>query len=301
MAYAQDKTGAEKIPPINIDSVITYQSMYKTVATLADDSMQGRRTGSTGAKDAAVFIAKRFEAAGLKSIAGNDKYFSYYATIEGYPADAINVLGALKTSCTASLDTIVIFCAHYDHIGRKRMVPDGEDNICNGANDNASGISMLIELANYYAAVKKNKYTLLFIAFSGEEMGELGSTFLNRTLDSKKVVAVINFDMEGRQIEEAPGHCMVIAETANATITKLNRQLGPWQQFFISDQFPGEKLEMRTDSYSFRQVKNCFSIMCSSPTDKYYHTVSDETSTIDFDFLLRSTKKVAVACETFTD
>jgi len=98
--------------------------------------------------------------------------------------DGINVMGALKGN--ESADSIVVFSAHYDHIGMDQPGYYVEDSVYNGANDNASGVSTIIELAKYYSALKGNKYTILFIAFSGEEMGLLGSEYWSVASQSVK-------------------------------------------------------------------------------------------------------------------
>ncbi len=286
-----------------IDSIITRESLTYSISALANDSMQGRPTGTAEAKNAATFIAEQFQKAGLKPVAGNDHFFSYYPLKYSVgnkiiPVNAINVIGAIRGN--ESPDTSIIFSAHYDHLGLKKFIrKDTGDSIYNGANDNASGVSVIIELAKYYTALKNNRYTLLFIAFSGEELGLLGSDYTSKHLDLSHVKTVINFDMVGRPIKDRGDHCMVIAEFSDPIIKKLNARLPKENKFFIYDQYPEEDLYERSDHYSFKEVKTSFSIICSSPYDEYYHTVEDEIGTIDFDFLLNAAKKIAIACEIF--
>ena len=282
-----------------IDDIITKSSLYYSIAALSNDSMKGRLTCTPQATAAATFIASRFKDAGLNPLAGNDKYFSFYPLIlNKHSFEAINVVGAIPGKTNS--DTIVIFSAHYDHIGIKQTnVGYIGDSVFNGANDNASGISVLIELAKYYAAIKTNKYTILFIAFSGEELGELGSADMATRVNPSLVNAVINFDMMGRPINNWTKKCMIIAQNPKPIIKKLNSQLKDEKHFFINDMFPNENLFARSDQYSFRIVKNCFGITATSPEDEFYHTVKDEIDTIDFDFLLSNTKKIAAACEVF--
>jgi Peptidase family M28 len=288
-----------KAQTVLIDSIITKASLQYSIATLSNDSMKGRLTGTTQAKNAAIFIANQFKNAGLKPLAGNDKYFSYYSSVfDKMPFEAINVIGALQGNRSA--DTIVILSAHYDHIGTRQFnTYDQSDSIFNGANDNASGVAAIIELAKYYSLLKENKYTTLFIAFSGEELGLLGSADVAATINLSFVNAVINFDMIGRPISNWTKKCMVIAQNVKPILKKLNSKIYPDKNFFIADRFPDENLFKRTDHYSFRKVKNCFSLSTTSPKDEYYHTVKDEINTIDFDFLLSTTRKIALACEIF--
>jgi hypothetical protein len=286
-----------------IDSIITKESLEFTVSSLANDSMKGRFTALPQTEKAADFIAARFEEAGLKPLSGNDRFFAYYPLMfKNYDeislAQAINVLAAIKG--TESPDTIVIFCAHYDHIGVKKIVFKNEkDSIYNGANDNASGVALLIELAKYYAALKINKYTLVFIAFSGEELGLLGSAYTASNMDQSLVHAVVNFDMVGRPADNQTKNCMVIAENSKPIIKKLNAEIDSKKAFFVADRFPEEFLFTRSDHYSFDKVKAKVFFTASSPKDEYYHTLRDEFETIDFDFLFTATKNIAIACKIF--
>jgi Zn-dependent M28 family amino/carboxypeptidase len=286
-----------------IDSIITKFSLKFTVSALANDSMRGRFTAMPETKNAAVFIASRFKSAGLSTLPGKDKFFDYYPLkfqkgIDTTLVQAINVVGAIRG--IESPDTVVIFCAHYDHIGiENKLIISEKDSIYNGANDNASGVSLLIELAKYYATLKINRYTLVFIAFSGEELGLLGSEYAASHMDQSFVHAVINFDMVGRPVNKQNKKCMVVAEQPKPIIKKLNGQIYPQNGFFIGDHFPEEQMFTRSDHYSFTKVKNKIFLTTSSPYDKYYHTLKDEVDTIDFDFLLLTTKNIAIACKLF--
>jgi hypothetical protein len=95
--------------------------------------------------------------------------------------------------CEGKSDSIIMFTAHYDHLG---MIGD---IMYPGANDNASGVSMVLNLAKYFASIRKNYYTIIFALFSGEEAGLLGSEFManNPPFDLSKVKVLMNFDMVG--------------------------------------------------------------------------------------------------------
>lgn len=286
-----------------IDSIITKESLKLTVSALCHDSMKGRFTGFRQTKKAAEFIAARFEEAGLKPLAGNDVFFDYYPlkfrkNDEISVGQAINVLGAIKG--IESPDTVVIFSAHYDHVGVKNTVLENEkDSVYNGANDNASGVALLIELAKYYATLKINRYTLIFVAFSGEEQGLLGSAYMVSNMDQSFIHAVINFDMVGRPVDALSKYCMVIAEKARPVIRKLNAEINSKKAFFIGDSYPGLSLFTRSDHYSFDKVSTRIFFTTSSPSDQYYHTLKDGLETIDFDFLFTTTKNIAKACKIF--
>ena len=181
------------------------------VAFLSDDQLEGRQTGTDGEKSAADYIAKRFENLGLEPKGTND-YFQTFSfkpktdphqevnyTVVGNDSTitGINVIGFLNNNAT---NTIVIG-AHYDHLGygAEGSLHRGEDAIHNGADDNASGVAVMLNLASKLKETNTdNNY--LFMAFSGEEMGLLGSNYFtkNATIDLAKANYMLNMDMVGR-------------------------------------------------------------------------------------------------------
>jgi hypothetical protein len=118
-----------------------------------------------------------------------------------------NVVGYLPTGN----DTTIIIGAHYDHLGwggPSSRYLGKEKMIHNGADDNASGTAALLELARYFSARKdRMRYSLLFIAFTGEEAGILGSSYYAKhmTVDSTKIRMMVNMDMIGRLKEQENG------------------------------------------------------------------------------------------------
>jgi aminopeptidase YwaD len=118
-------------------------------------------------------------------------------------APAYNVVGILDGSDPVLKKEAIVIGAHYDHLGRggEGSLAPREGEIHHGADDNASGVAGMLELARIFSAERKNlKRTLVFIAFSGEEEGLLGSNFyVNHAIwPLDKTVAMINMDMIGR-------------------------------------------------------------------------------------------------------
>lgn len=299
--------GTSKAQLLLADSLVLQSSLRQTLLFLSQDSLRGRLTGAAGANTAATFIAAKFDSIGLKPAQGNDGYFDHFpAGFYRKKIPAKNVVGAIPGKFTN--DTMVIFSAHYDHIGQKDDLPFNkdysyQDDIFNGANDNATGVAALLELANYYNTQNNNRYLLLFVAFSGEEMGMLGSGYLMKKTNPGIVKAVINLEMLGRPQTE---NCFIVSFRNKAIRNTLNTNLKKYQApgeqpFFLNDPYPDENLSSRSDHYPFAgKIKNAFTIMGSSPSDIYYHSVDDEYETIDFNFLLKATKYIALACEQFT-
>lgn len=292
----------------HIDSIITLASLKENVTALAHDSMKGRLTTSPELYNAAVYIQEQFKKAGLKPVDGNDGFFwkYYHRGKPGTPGVAANVMGAIQ----GDTGKIVIFSAHFDHVGTiQRGIMDGAqigdryDTIYNGANDNASGVAALIELAKYYAARKTHEYSVLFIAFSGEEAGLIGSRLFAREVEPGGVALVINMDMIGRPAREAGRKPFVTGTRPYKILAAMNRNLYAadaafGKHYFESDPFPKSMLDVRSDHASFEAKGiQAVSVMTSSPNDKYYHSPNDETGTIDFPFLHKVAKAIALACE----
>jgi Zn-dependent M28 family amino/carboxypeptidase len=90
----------------------------------------------------------------------------------------------------------VVFSAHYDHLGMKK---NGDDKVYNGANDDASGVTAIIALAKYFKELNKNERTIIFVAFTGEEVGGYGSSYFSENINPDKVVAMFNIEMIGTE------------------------------------------------------------------------------------------------------
>ena len=154
-----------------IDS-ITPAELRAHVSFLAADALEGRDTPSMGLNVAAEYIASEFRRAGLEP-AGDDGYFQT-ASFKG--AKVRNVAAILRGSDSRLNNTWLLVSAHYDHIGTKGTGP--EERIYNGANDDASGTSSMLALAEAFGRLSERpKRTLLFIAYYGEEKGLVGSRY----------------------------------------------------------------------------------------------------------------------------
>lgn len=184
---------------------IQESNLRKHIEYLASDKMKGRETGSKEVEKAAQYIEKHFKEYGLLP-RGTQKYRqSFEAKVrKAVVADSIrkadNVIGFLDNGAK---HTIVIG-AHYDHLGHGELSSRDTLNIGkihNGADDNASGVAGLLELARHYAKNdKKESFNLLFIAFGAEEWGLLGSKYFteNPTIPLEDIHWMLNMDMIGR-------------------------------------------------------------------------------------------------------
>lgn len=174
---------------------ILEDSLMQHVRILAADEYQGRRTGETGNEKAAQYILNRFQSYGLDSLdIGYKQPFQFYSRFLKKAYTGNNILGMVKGQ--AYPDTFLVISAHYDHVG----VRNGE--IYNGADDNASGVGALLELARYFAKAP-TPYSLLFVAFDAEELGLKGAAHFvdSPPIPLGNIKLNINMDMVGRNAD----------------------------------------------------------------------------------------------------
>ncbi|HEV8283534.1 MAG TPA: M28 family peptidase [Chitinophagaceae bacterium] len=283
----------------SLESFFLPDTLRALVEVLASDSMEGRFAGSAGCTKAGRFIAKEFEKAGVLPVSGNNKYFML-------ASPGVNVVGALKGKTKPQ--QLVIFSAHYDHIGtiyddhNNLFVNKGGkkgDKVYNGANDNASGVAAVIALAKYFASIHNNERTILFVAFTGEELGLLGSKKFASRFEADSIVAVINIEMIGRENKKS-SHPYITGKQYSDLFDILNQRLFQsdsqkyGDKFFEIDRFG---LFERSDNYSFavRGVP-AHSIMATGDNDPYYHSLGDEVSTLNFKLMSDIVKAIALSC-----
>ena len=183
------------------------ENLKKDVIYLSSDELEGRNTGTESEKIAADYIIERLNFYQVKPKGTKGFFQEFTAKINANPhtnTDAReitgqNVVGYLDNQA----ENTVIIGAHYDHIGYGEYGSRyfGEPDVHNGADDNASGVSVMIQLADQLKLIKD--YNFLFIAFSGEEYGLYGSSFYakNPTINLNNVSYMINFDMIGRYVD----------------------------------------------------------------------------------------------------
>lgn len=162
--------------------------LTRHVYTLASDSLRGRSAGSDDAAKAAAYIVGQFEEIGIQP------YFEegWYQSFEKYGTTYKNVVGVIPGNDPVLKDEYIIIGAHYDHLGVMN------DEIYNGADDNASGTATIIEMARILQAQQNQlKRSVIVAAFDAEEIGLWGSNHLSGTLDPSKVKLMMSIDMVG--------------------------------------------------------------------------------------------------------
>ncbi len=177
----------------------TMDRLKATVSLLADDKLEGRRTGTPGEVLAYDYISKAFKSAGLQAMGDNGSYLQVFdAGKDGRQGH--NVVGYLNNKAPFT----IVLGAHFDHLGygedRNSLYHDSMPMIHNGADDNASGTAALIELARWLKTSGLRNYNYLFVAFSGEELGLFGSKYFTEHMPVavSNINYMINMDMVGR-------------------------------------------------------------------------------------------------------
>lgn len=168
---------------------------------LASDAMEGRRMGSRGGTAAGDYLAQELKDLGLLPGGPDGQY------IQDGGNGCRNILGLLPGGDPAVAQEYVILGAHYDHVGvRRRRGPDGEKvEVYNGANDNASGVAGVLEIAEAMAQLPQPpRRSLLFALWDGEEYGFVGSTYFVKhpTVPLEQVTGVVIVDMIGRAVDD---------------------------------------------------------------------------------------------------
>jgi hypothetical protein len=171
------------------------RSLEGDVRYLASPGLRGREAGSEGELQAASYIQKRFDDLGLEV---RIQEFDAHAGI--FVRNIIGILSArpsVQGIVSGRSGEAVVIGAHFDHLG----VIEG--NIHPGADDNASGVAVLLQLAEHFSRIRPTR-TLVFAAFSGEEFGAFGSRYYcaHPVVPLEKTVAMVNMDMVGRLKEK---------------------------------------------------------------------------------------------------
>lgn len=252
------------------DSVQSTAFFKQSIAFLASDSLEGRLPGTEEIETALAYIRKTLgQHAGLKS-----KVQKFTYEVDGAVIEATNCYALLNKRC----DSTIIIGAHYDHLGWGGPLSKsiGVEGIHNGADDNASGVAMALQLASQ-PELRTLKYNFLFVFYSGHETGLFGSErFASEILAKKKVFkrvkAVINFDMIGR-------------------LSPIGKELYCAHINYLGTLPPTEDLKIKTaDPSVLERLDTKHFLALNVPTFNFttgmhldYHKVSDDAQYINYD------------------
>lgn len=211
--------------------------------------------------------------------------------IEHQVKTLFNVVGVLPGSELA--DEFVVYSAHYDHLGTQ--IGTG-DQIFNGADDNASGTSAVINLAARFVKQGKPKRTLIFAAFAGEEIGGFGSKHFARNIIPEKISAMVNLEMLGKPSKFGFGTLWMTGPERSDLLTLINAKLKPMAMQVYPDPYPEQQLFYRSDNASLAKHGVPAHSFSTTQLDKdiYYHQPSDEIKTLDLDSMDKVVESIAV-------
>ncbi|HET6778210.1 MAG TPA: M28 family peptidase [Gemmatimonadales bacterium] len=258
---------------------------------LTDDRLQGRMTGSGGADSAASYLARRFSQVGLQPAAGG--WFQTFTVGRDAPAGRTtqagalvgrNVVGILPGNDPILRNQTVILGAHYDHLGHGgfgSLDPDSTGMVHNGADDNASGAAALIQVAARLAASPPAR-TVVFIAFSGEELGLLGSAYYVKQpiYPLAGTLAMVNLDMVGRLRN---GRLIVYGARSAKEFPALLDSLNWYAGFDLKAQGDGYGPSDHSSFYAAkRPVLHLFTDLHED-----YHRTTDDWQKVNYDGLKR--------------
>lgn len=275
--------------------VIQQQEIVRIETELASDKMEGRAVFTRGIDSASVFIENEFKKIGL-SYFNNLKNYRQEFVVKRKPAN--NVIGILPGK--SKPEEFVIFSAHYDHLG---IINEGEDKIYNGANDDASGTTAVIALAKYFKELNQNERTIVFVAFTGEEVGGHGSKFFSENIDSKKVIAMFNIEMIGTESKWGKNSAYITGFEKSDFGTILQKNLQGSSFNFNPDPYPQEQLFYRSDNARLAALGVPAHTISTSKMDvePNYHQTSDEVSTLDLENMTEIIKSIAISSHTIVN
>lgn len=266
------------------------QIASRILNVLASDSLEGRGNFEAGLLKANRYITGEFKSYGLQPLPEFPEYLFPVRIRKKRKIDTVyNVIGILPGK--SKTNEAIVISAHYDHMGRYIGA------IMNGANDNASGTTGMMLLANFFARKKDNERTLIFCAFAAEELGLIGSQEFAKYNTGYKIVANINLEMIG--IPQYGEKKIFITGRKKSTLPDILIKEFPDEMTIVAEPPEWKQLYKRSDNYSFavRRIP-AHTIMASDDSDVCYHKPCDEAKRIDIPNLVNIIKNLAYAMRT---
>ncbi|GGH11192.1 M20/M25/M40 family metallo-hydrolase [Mucilaginibacter phyllosphaerae] len=225
--------------------------------------------------------------------AAEPKSFEVSCEVKTEKLPLSNIVGMLPGK--SKPDEYVVFGGHYDHLGI--IKPMEGDSIANGADDDASGTTAVIALAKYYKKLNNNERTLVFVAFTAEEIGGYGSQYFSKQLDPEKVVTLFNIEMIGKAAKFGENSAFITGFERSDFGTILQKNLEGTAFKFYPDPYPEQNLFYRSDNATLAALGVPAHTISTDqiPTDKLYHTVKDEYSSLDVNNIVATIRAIALS------
>ncbi len=194
---------------------------------------------------------------------------------------------------------IVIFSGHYDHLGINTKNMINNDSIYNGANDDAAGTTAMIMLAKYYKALNNNERTILFAAFTAEEVGGYGAQYFSKQLDPSKVVAMFNIEMIGTESKWGKNSAYITGYEKTNMGAILQKNLDGSNFKFYPDPYSEQNLFYRSDNATLARLGVAAHTISTSKMDvePNYHKASDHIETLNLDNMNEIIKAIALSAQ----
>jgi hypothetical protein len=268
-------------------SVFDSERMMTTIRYMSAKERQGRGLGSSGLEKTAQFIAESFKAAGLQPGGDNGTYFQYFSAKgeDGESHTLKNVIGVIPGQHPKLSTQSVILGAHYDHLGMgwPDVREQNQGKVHYGADDNASGVAVMLELARTLGRDFRPDRTMVFAAFSAEEAGRLGSKHYvkhGKNYPVSKSIAMLNLDTVGRLFDNK---LMILGGGSASEWVHIFRGIG-----FVTgipSVMVNEPLDS-SDQISFHEV-GVPAVQLFSAAHADYHRPGDIAEKIDADGLVK--------------
>jgi Zn-dependent M28 family amino/carboxypeptidase len=272
---------------------------------LASDELHGRGSGTRDEHLAALYAASLFQTFGLEPAGEKGTYIQraplpaeFPEVVAGYikrqgfdrnqRTDTWNALALLRGTNDAAVGTpkeVILLTAHLDHLGLGN--PVNGDSIYNGADDDASGTTAVLELARALSHGPRPKRSILFVLFGSEELGGYGNKYFldHPPVPLTQIVANLEFEMIGRSDPALPSKTLWLTGYDRSNLGPTLAQHGA---AISADPHPAQHFFQRSDNYALAKRGIVAQTVSSYGLHKDYHQPSDEISKIDFDFLIHS-------------
>ncbi|HVK97478.1 MAG TPA: M20/M25/M40 family metallo-hydrolase [Flavisolibacter sp.] len=191
----------------------------------------------------------------------------------------------------------VIFSAHYDHVGIGK--PVNGDSIYNGANDDAAGTTAVIALADHFKKLNNNQRTLIFAAFTAEEIGGYGSQYFSRQYNPKSIVAMFNIEMIGTESKWGKNSAFITGFEKTDMGQILQNNLKNSTFTFQPDPYPQQNLFYRSDNATLARLGVPAHTISTAKMENepHYHKPSDEVETLDLNNMREIIKAIAISAK----
>jgi len=206
-----------------------------------------------------------------------------------------NVVGVIPGKSKAN--EYVIFSGHYDHLGINSKKMENNDSIYNGANDDAAGTTAMIMLAKYFKKLNNNERTLVFAAFTAEEIGGFGATYFSKQFDPAQVMAMFNIEMIGTESKWGKNSAYITGFEKTNMGEILQNNLKGTDFTFHPDPYPTQQLFYRSDNATLARLGVPAHTISTSKMDSEpnYHKASDEIGTLDMQNMAAIIRAIALS------